>query len=157
MTDRMEDKDRDVEALEHDDVVSQEESARVDSESVSALEAFTKDDEVGQRSKISLKEILGGDILTAEGLRRQMGLLLLCFFFIIVYISNRYSSEQEMIEIEKLKEELMEVKNRALTRSGELTVKSRQSQIEKSLSQSADSLLHVSNEPPFGIYLEEGE
>ncbi len=86
-----------------------------------------------------------------------MGLLLLCAFFAIVYITNRYSAEQEMIEIEKLKTELEEVKYRALTRSGELTVKSRQSQIEQSLSQTSDSLLSIPKEPPFIINLKEGE
>lgn len=121
----------------------------------SPLDVLTQDEGVEQRSHVSLKEILGGDILLAEWLRRQMGLLLLCVFFVIVYITNRYSSEQEMIEIDKLKVELTEVKYRALTRSGELTVKSRQSQIEKSLRHSADSLLQVPKEPPFVIYLEE--
>lgn len=104
-----------------------------------------------QRPNVSLREILGGDILTAGWLRRQMGLILLCTFFAIIYITNRYSAEQEMIEIEKLKTELTEVRYRALTRSSELTVKTRQSQIEKSLRQTPDSVLQSPKEPPFLI------
>ena len=106
---------------------------------------------VDQRPNVSLREILGGDILTAGWLRRQMGLILLCTFFAIIYITNRYSAEQEMIEIEKLKTELTEVRYRALTRSSELTVKTRQSQIEKSLRQTPDSVLQSPKEPPFLI------
>lgn len=166
MTDSMEEKDRKAGAWGHEGVCASDVAVsgggqhvpageKGNGEEVSPLEVLTQDEGVEQRSHVSLKEILGGDILMAEWLRRQMGLLLLCVFFIIVYITNRYSSEQEMIEIDKLKVELTEVKYRALTRSGELTVKSRQSQIEKSLRHSPDSLLQVSNEPPFVVYLEE--
>ena len=71
-----------------------------------------------------------------------MGLIVLCTFFAIVYITNRYSAEQEMIEIERLKTELTEMRYRALTRSSELTVRTRQSQ---------DSVLQTPKEPPFLI------
>ena len=118
---------------------------------LSPIKAFTESEGVDQRPNVSLREILGGDILTAGWLRRQMGLILLCTFFAIIYITNRYSAEQEMIEIEKLKTELTEVRYRALTRSSELTVKTRQSQIEKSLRQTPDSVLQSPKEPPFLI------
>ena len=100
---------------------------------------------------MSLREILGGDILTGGWLRRQMGLIVLCTFFAIVYITNRYSSEQEIIEIERLKTELTEAKYRALTRSSELTVKTRQSQVEENLRTTPDSVLEIPKEPPFLI------
>ncbi len=118
---------------------------------LSPIKAFTESEGVEQRPNVSLREILGGDILTAGWLRRQMGLILLCTFFAIIYITNRYSAEQEIIEIERLKTELTEVRYRALTRSGELTVKTRQSQIEKSLRQTSDSVLQSPKEPPFLI------
>lgn len=118
---------------------------------VSPIRAFTETEGVEERSNVSLREILGGDILTGDWLRRQMGLILLCTFFAIIYITNRYSAEQEMIEIERLKVELMEVRYRALTRSGELTVKTRQSQLEKALRATADSVLQTPKKPPFLI------
>ena len=49
----------------------------------------------------------------------------------IFYISNRYSCQQEMIEIDKLKKDLTDIKYDALTRSSELMEKSRQSRIEE--------------------------
>ncbi len=124
---------------------------------LSPIEAFTENEGVEQRPNVSLREILGGDILTAGWLRRQMGLILLCMFFAIIYITNRYSAEQEMIEIERLKAELTEVKYRALTLSGELTEKTRQSRIEESLMQTADSVLESPKEPPFLIKFRNGE
>lgn len=118
---------------------------------LSPIKSFTASEGVEPRSHISLREILGGDILTASWLRRQMGLIFLCTFFAVIYITNRYSSEQEMIEIEQLKVKLTEIRYRALTRSSELTVKTRQSQVERSLRNTKDSVLQIPKEPPFII------
>lgn len=138
-----------------DSEVGEAECRSEETEEKSPLQVLTENEGMEERANVSLKEILGGDILATGWLSRQMGLLVLCAFFAILYITNRYSAEQEMIEIEKLKTELEEVKYRALTRSGELTVKSRQSHIENSLRQTEDSLLQVPKEPPFIIKLEE--
>lgn len=138
-----------------DSEVGEAECRSEETEEKSPLQVLTENEGMEERANVSLKEILGGDILATGWLSRQMGLLVLCAFFAILYITNRYSAEQEMIEIEKLKTELEEVKYRALTRSGELTVKSRQSHIENSLRQTEDSLLQVPKEPPFIINLEE--
>lgn len=128
-----------------------EEEASSPGTALSPIKAFTQNEGVEERPNVSLREILGGDILTGGWLRRQMGLIVLCTFFAIVYITNRYSSEQEIIEIERLKTELTEAKYRALTRSSELTVKTRQSQVEENLRTTPDSVLEIPKEPPFLI------
>ncbi len=112
---------------------------------------FTRNEEAEQHTNLSLRQILGGDILTGDWLKRQMGLIVLCCVFVIIYITNRYSAEQEIIEIERLKVELQEIKYRALTRSSELTVRSRQSQIEEYLKKTNDSTLTIPKEPPYRI------
>lgn len=99
---------------------------------------------------MSLKNILGGDILTSNFFRRQIKLLVLLVIFAIIYISNRYSCQQEMIEIDRLKKELTDIKYDALTRSSELTEKSRQSHIEEYVSQEG-SALQTSTNPPYLI------
>lgn len=126
---------------------------QADEASVSPLDNFTATDAVEEKPNVSIREILGGDILTAEWMRRQMGVILLCAVFAIIYITNRYMSQQEVIEIEKLKVDLNEVRYRALTRSSELTVRTRQSQVEEILSSTADSVLAAPKEPPFIINL----
>lgn len=118
---------------------------------LSPLKEFTKNESVESRPNISLREILGGDILANGWLKRQIWLILLFAFFSLLYITNRYSSEQEMIEIEQLKDTLTDIRYRALTRSSELTVKTRQSQIEKQLRARGDSMLQSPKEPPFII------
>lgn len=99
---------------------------------------------------MSLRSILGGDILTHDFFRRQIKLLVLLVIFAIIYISNRYSCQQEMIEIDQLKIRLTDIKYNALTRSSELTEKSRQSHIEEYVSQEG-SMLQTSTNPPYLI------
>lgn len=106
-----------------------------------------------QNANVSLREILVGDVFARGGLRRQMGLIVLCVVFAIIYITNRYSAELELIEIENLKKELDEVRNYGLIRSGELTEKTRQSRIERMLKSTPDSLLSQPDKPPFLIQL----
>ena len=66
------------------------------------------------------------------------------------YIHNRYASQQQQIEINKLKKELIDIKYDALTRSSELMEKSRQSRIEEYVSEE-QSDLQTSTNPPYVI------
>lgn len=105
---------------------------------------------VAHGNKMSLKNILGGDILANDFFRRQTRLLVLIMVFIIFYISNRYSCQQQLIEIDKLEKELTDMKYDALTRSSELMEKSRQSKIEEYIS-SQQSELETATNPPYLI------
>ena len=79
-----------------------------------------EDKEAKKKKSNSLKSILGGDILATDFFRRQTKLLVLIMVLIIFYIHNRYASQQQQIEIDKLKKELIDIKYDALTRSSEL-------------------------------------
>ena len=112
-------------------------------------EVVNKKTEEGKKKKrTSLKSILGGDILATDFFRRQTKLLVLIMVFIIFYIHNRYASQQQQIEIDRLKKELIDIKYDALTRSSELMEKSRQSRIEDYIS-SKESDLQTSTNPPY--------
>ena len=93
----------------------------------------------------SVKSILGGDILANDFFRRQTKLLILMMIFILFYIHNRYASQQQQIEIDKLKKELIDIKYDALTRSSELMEKSRQSRIEEYVSEEQSDLQTSTN------------
>lgn len=99
---------------------------------------------------MSFKNILGGDILANDFFKRQTKLLILTMILTIFYISNRYSCQQEMIEIDRLKKDLTDIKYDALTRSSELMEKSRQSRIEEYIS-TQESELQTSTNPPYLI------
>lgn len=115
-----------------------------------ALREMTRDADL-PRSSFSFRRILGGDILQSEWLRRQIGLIVLVVALMIVYIGNRYASQQEMIKIDELKQKLTDVKYDALTRSSELLEKTRRSKIEEYLRQSKDSTLQTALVPPIVI------
>ena len=90
-------------------------------------ETANKQEEVkGEKVKrrTSLKNIIGGDILATDFFRRQTKLLVLIMVLILFYIHNRYACQQQMIEIDKLKKELIDIKYDALTRSSELMERS---------------------------------
>ncbi|MBM6670997.1 hypothetical protein H6B14_09540 [Phocaeicola coprophilus] len=97
-----------------------------------------------------IKNILGGEILTHRFFQRQFWLLIELVLCAILYISNRYACQQKLIEIDRLKKELTDMKYNALTRSSELTEKSRQSKIEEYVSREKSDL-QTSTNPPYLI------
>lgn len=98
----------------------------------------------------SLKSIIGGDILATDFFRRQTKMLVLVMVLVLFYIHNRYACQQQMIEIDKLKKELIDIKYDALTRSSELMERSRQSRIEEYIA-TKESDLQTSTNPPYLI------
>lgn len=126
----------------------------------SLKEAIAKqaiEDEAPLSSSFTLRKILGGDILTAQVIRRQIWFIVLVVFFIIIYISNRYSIQQDMIEIDQLQEELQNAKYKALSSSSQITERSRESNVLKMLQNNKDSVLHIATQPPYIINVPENE
>lgn len=113
----------------------------------SAWKLFSSED----LPQLSLREILGGDYLIGSFLRQNIGFILFLMVLSVGYITNRYLAQQEIIEEERLRKELVEKKNYALTQYVLLTRNSRQSNIEASLREIGDTLLRTSKEPPFII------
>lgn len=102
------------------------------------------------KKRTSWKNIIGGDILAADFLRRQTRLIVLIMILILFYIHNRYACQQQMIELDKLKKDLIDIKYDALTRSSELMERSRQSRIEEYIA-TKESDLQTSTNPPYLI------
>lgn len=102
------------------------------------------------RRATSWKNIIGGDILATDFFRRQTKLLVLIMVLILFYIHNRYACQQQLIEIDRLKKELTDIKYDALTRSSELMERSRQSRIEEYVA-NKESDLQTSTTPPYLI------
>lgn len=115
----------------------------------------TEEDTSFLKSNVSLKQILWGDFLTAEIVRRQIWLILLVVFFVIVYIAQRYSYQKYMLEIDKKTAILKDAKFKALSAKSELTERTRQSKILDMLKINNDSLLKISDRPPYYIKVPE--
>lgn len=119
-------------------------------EAIEAIRKFTDEDE-DDMGEISVKSILGGDFLMSKFMVKQIMFVMFCVALMLLYTGNRYDSQQDAILIDSLRERLQEVKYNVLTQSSELMNLTRQSNVEKVLKGTQDSLLHNSITPPFLI------
>lgn len=119
-----------------------------------ALKDITSEEESDPESTthISLSSILGGDILGGRWFRRNFFYILMVVAMIIVYVSNRYACQQEMITTKTLSDTLLDRRYKALTRSSQLKEKMRRSNIEENL---ADSTIQMSDTPSFNLKIDE--
>ena len=120
-----------------------------------AIKEQATEDEAPQSKNFTLRKILGGDILSTQTIRSQIWIILLITGFLIIYISNRYSCQQDLIEIDALQKELKEAKYKALSSSSQLTERSRESRVLKLLQENKDSVLKIPNQPPYIIQVKE--
>ena len=120
-----------------------------------AIEEQAREDEQPQSSNFTLRKILGGDILSARFFRNNIWLIITIVIFTIIYISNRYSVQKYLIEVDKLQNELEDAKYRALSSSSQLTEKTRESHILEILKTRKDSVLKMSDRPPYIIDIPE--
>ena len=119
------------------------------------IEKQATEEESPFASNFTLKKILGGDVLTTQTIRHQIGVFLLITAFLIVYIANRYSVQNDLIEIDKLQNELQDAKYKALSSSSQLTEKSRESHVLELLKNNKDSVLKIASQPPYIINVPE--
>ena len=120
-----------------------------------ALAKQAIEEEASGSASLTLRKILGGDILTAQIIRKQIWLFVLIVFFVIIYISNRYSIQKDLIELDQLQKELQDTKYKALSTSSQITEKSRESNVLDVLKHSKDSILHIATQPPYIINVPE--
>lgn len=90
-------------------------------------------DEAGEDTDISLRSIIGGDILGSKWLKRQFLYIALLGGLSLLYVTNRYSYQHELIEHERLKSRLEDRRKRALVANSELTFFMRNVNIEENL------------------------
>ena len=120
-----------------------------------AIEEHAHEDERTDSSKVTLRTILGGDILNAKFLREQLWLILLIVVFVIVYVAFRYNSQKSLLEINRLNKELVEARYRTLSLSSVLTERCRESRVQALLKETNDSTLHAADQPPYIVNIPE--
>ena len=124
-------------------------------ETIRKIKETVKEEDPKLSSTLTLRTILGGDFLTAEMVRHQIWLIMLIVLFAIVYVAFRYQCQQDMIAIDKMEKELLDAKYQALSSSSTLTEKCRESHVLDALRNNKDSVLHIADQPPYIINVEE--
>ncbi len=124
-------------------------------ETLKKIKENVHEDDPRPTQNLTFRSILGGDILTAEMVRRHIWL----FVFIVVlssaYVAVRYQCQQDMIAIDRLNTELTDAKYKAAASASTLTEKCRESRVLDILKQNQDSLLHIADQPPYIINVPE--
>lgn len=140
-------KDLDEQKKEEQEIVEQEEA-------IEAIKKFTDKDEDEDEDgigEISLKSIIGGDILQSRFMLHQVVFFMFLVILSLIYTGNRYASQQDALLIDSLKIQLQEERYKVLTIESELLNASRQSEIVKKLKENGDSSLLHTTTPPFAI------
>ncbi|WP_231488121.1 FtsL-like putative cell division protein [Prevotella sp. MA2016] len=122
---------------------------------IQKIKEKVQEEDTKPTASLNLRTILGGDFLTADMVRRQIWLIVLMVIFTIIYVASRYQCQQDLIAIDKLEKELLHAKYKALSSSSTLTEKCRESHVLEALKQNKDSLLHISDQPPYIINIPE--
>ena len=102
----------------------------------------------------TLRKILGGDILSASLVRRQIWLLILVLLFVVIYVAFRYQCQQDTIRIAEMERKLQDAKYKALSSQSTLTERCRESRVMEALRRNNDSVLKASSQPPYIIETE---
>ena len=86
-----------------------------------------------KKKKVSVTKMLTGDMLMHPFVKRQMGLIVLVVCLIVIYEGNRYACQTETVKIQRLRKEIIDLRNESVALRNELMQKSLQSNIERRL------------------------
>ena len=143
-------KDKKQEDIEKEEALVPEEQEQSSKSKI--LNALVNEEDDSEKKDLEhLKDVLQALSINGLWFRKQLGVLSLILLGIIIYISHRYQAQNEMIEEDKLHEELQDWKYRSMTRSSELTLRCRQSQLEEQMKAMGDSTLCSSNDPVYEL------
>lgn len=104
-----------------------------------------------REKKLSLLYILGGGILKEDFIVKHTRMIVLVVILLFFFIGNRYTCMQKLREIDRLQQQLQDVRFEALSISSELTGHSRQSQVEMLIEEQGIDL-EAAKTPPYELY-----
>lgn len=153
---RQKDKDSKMKDKQQEQIAAAQASATEQKieETIEIIRASVTEEESRPAATLTLKKVIGGDILTAAMVRSQLWLFVLIVSFTIVYVAFRYQCQQDMILIDKLEKKLKDAKYRALASSSELTERCRESHVLELLKTNKDSTIQVADQPPYIIKID---
>lgn len=110
----------------------------------------TESDSAPERKRM-LDVLLKALEIDGRWFRRNLGLFFVITVGMLLFVTNRYQADQEIIEEGLLKDTLADIKYKALTKAADLTLKTRQSNIETLLRLQGDSAIKTPKDAPYII------
>lgn len=120
-----------------------------------AIEEQAREDENPNSTNYTLRQIIGGEMLQTGVMRKNVGLMAVVGLFLFVSVTNRYSVQEKLKEINRLEAKLKDAKYRALSTGSKYTEKTRLSFVLQALRNSKDSVLKIPDQPPYKIQVPE--
>lgn len=109
--------------------------------------------EIKESSKFSVKELLGGNVLSKEVVTRQIPFLLYVTTAILLYIFNQYRGENIMREIMSLEKRVRELRAESVSTAFDLQEMSKQSEVTRMLFEQGLPLQEAKT-PPYKIEMD---
>ncbi len=120
-----------------------------------AIEEQAREDENPHSTNYTLRQIIGGEMLQTGVMRKNVGLMAVVGLFLFVSVTNHYSVQEKLKEINRLEAKLKDAKYRALSTGSKYTEKTRLSFVLQALRNSKDSILKIPDQPPYKIQVPE--
>jgi hypothetical protein len=80
-----------------------------------------------------IKDIIAGDVFLREVVQKQFLYLVLLFLLSLIYVNNRFLYEKELREVERLRNEVKDLRYRSLTLSKDMKQAGRRAMIIETL------------------------
>ena len=80
-----------------------------------------------------IKDIIAGDVFLREVVQKQFLYLVLLFLLSLIYVNNRFLYEKELREVERLRNEVKDLRYRSLTLSKDTKLAGRRAMIIETL------------------------
>lgn len=119
-------------------------------------EAHNKGKRPGLKIKRGVIDFMSGDFLAGENVVRNLPFLFFISFLALLYIANGYVAEGTVRDINKLSNEMKELRSEYITTQSELMYTTKQSELIKILNQKEMGLIE-SFEPPKKIVVTKEE
>ena len=110
--------------------------------------------EIKESSKFSLKDLLGGNVLSKEVVTRQIPFLLFITIAILLYIFNQYRGENVMSQIMSLEKRVREMRAESVSTAFDLQELSKQSEVTRMVTDQGLPLKEAKT-PPYKIEMDE--
>ena len=109
--------------------------------------------EIRESKRLTAKDLLGGGILSREGVIRQVPFLLFLFVLLIFYIGNQYQGARVMKKVMAVEARLKVLRTESISTTFERMEMSKQSEVKRMVEEKGLALKEAVL-PPYAIEIE---
>ena len=90
--------------------------------------------------KFSIRDLIDGSILTRKSIVKQLPYILFLSMLALIYIGNRYHAEKIIRDLDKLQNEVIDLRAESITSESDLMYISKQSEVARLLREEHSSI-----------------